>query len=202
MLMLASMLIMSLIWNPVVAVGAGLGIESNDITERPVVGANDSHEDRESSFVLLEAGQRVRFKTIEEGSDWCIATFDHYRNGAVTVQIEEDPSYAIAVDELRAFEFSSGVGGHAGKGAKIGAGVGGLAMLGIGIALASSEYFDTGGGQVVGATMAGALAGGLVGSLVGVMIRSEQFEKLPNPSDRISTKTSDEAVWVGLVIEF
>jgi hypothetical protein len=85
----------------------------------------------------------------------------------------------IPLDRVRQLEISVGHQSNAGKGARIGLGVGAVTGLALGFGCASSDtLFQCSGGEVVESTVVFGLIGAGVGGLVGLASSSERWVKV------------------------
>jgi hypothetical protein len=145
----------------------------------------------------LPAGSRARVRI---GGRWVVGTYvgqsrDSLRF-AVQTYHDETPPFAFSGkaptgerdtlawlrSSIEEFQVSSGHRSHGGTGVLVGAVVGGGAGLGLGVALASDEFFQAGSGTVVATTVIGAVAGCLLGGIIGSLVRTEHWERMPPPS--------------------
>lgn len=90
----------------------------------------------------------------------------------------EEGTLVVPLEKIEKLKVSQGNGGNEEKGALIGGSLVGAAGLALGIAMASDDFFDTSGGDVMAATFLGFGVGAVIGGAIGTAIRTEKWDEI------------------------
>lgn len=132
-------------------------------------------------------GSRVRVRVEGTGQPWVVGQLLALSDDSVRLRAEgPSDSMALGIPSLAKFEVSRGRRGQAGRGAKLGAAVGGVAGLILGAA--TYEECDgciapdpgRGGTALLGGVLGAAFGLG-IGALIGRGVQAEQWAPVPRP---------------------
>jgi len=153
----------------------------------------------------LQAGARVRLRSTGTGKEWQQGNLLQIDGDSVTLSTEND-TLSLAARSVSKLQVSRGRKSHAGKGAKIGGGVG--AGLGIILSAAAAADDDCFGCPEVGvdtailvAALFGATGAG-IGALIGSASHSEHWATVKAPWVTIQTLHSFKRAGLGLAMRF
>jgi len=151
--------------------------------DAPVVAGSSPSPGEEASIKVFDFenlelnGQRVKLREAGGGRSWIEGRVVAQDAQSLEILLEEG-TMSVPLEEIEKLEISRGKARNAGTGALVGGIVVGAAGLGLGIAMASDDFFDTSGSDVVAVTFLGIAAGALVGGAIGAAIKTEKWDEV------------------------
>ena len=140
----------------------------------------------------LQAGSRVRLRSLESGAKWLQGNLVHMGNDSLSLVTRASDTVVVATGSVTQLEVSRGRYSNTGQGLAIGAAVGGGLGLILGVAAATEECrgficYEVGPEDVLAVTAILAAAGSGVGALIGSASHREHWTQasLPRVSARV-----------------